>query len=150
MKKLHQLFIITFSDASLDCYISESPTTADALWLSRENIGKLLGFEQPAKDVKNIHQKHKSLLDELSTSQNGTVYDDFRGLLKICEASQKENSGNIEQILWGVVDGIWALCRVIDGLSETEAKDFIKNIPATMTFQEFLLLCMKGADEHGE
>lgn len=156
MNKLHKVFILSFADINLDCYISESTATADALWLSRETIGKLLGFQQPSKAVKDIHSAHKALLDDLSVNQNGTVYYDFRALIDICYASDAQNKDDIAKVLWGIVDGILGIRRVLDTLDENEAKDFIESIPDEMKIQEFLLLCMslssmlEGDDVHAE
>ena len=146
MSVLHKVFALVFSDIILDCYINDSSTAADALWLSRENIGKLLGFDHPNDDIKNIHKAHKKLLDALSIAQNGTVFYDFRALLHICYCSNRDDAQDIAKLLWGIVDGIFALRRIIDALNESEAKDFIENIPDKMTFQEFLLLCLKGGE----
>jgi hypothetical protein len=148
MAKLHKLFALVFSDIILDCYINNSNTTADALWLSRENIGKLLGLNHPTDDVKDIHKKHKKLLDALSINQNGTVFYDFRALLHICYHSDTDDAQDMAKLLWGIVDGIFALRRFIDSLSESEAKEFIKSIPDKLTFQEFILLCLKGGEIH--
>ena len=144
--KLHKVFTLTFSDLNIDCYISESSNTANALWLSRETIGKLLGLKNPAKNINTIHSMRKSLFDKSSVSQNNTVFYNFRALCEICYISASKNKDDAENIIWGIVDGILALRRVIDSLDESEAKDFIDGIPDEMTFQEFLLLCLKGAE----
>ena len=145
MNKLHKVFTLTFSDIKLDCYISDSTATADVLWLSRETIGKLLGYEQPIQDIKEIHSRRKFILDELSIKENGTVYYDFRALIDICYASNSKDKDDVAKNLWCIVDGILALRRVIDSLDETEAKEFIAGIPDELTFREFLMLCLKGA-----
>ena len=142
--KLHKVFTLTFSDLNIECYISESSNTADALWLSRETIGKLLGLKNPAKDVKAIHSLHKPLFDKFSVSQNNTVFYNFRALTDICYASGSNDKDDVANILWGIVDGILALRNIIDSLDETEAKEFIASIPDEITFQEFFLLCSKG------
>ena len=146
MAKLHKLFALVFSDLILDCYINDSTSTADALWLSRENIGKMLGLCHPVDDVKVIHKAHKKLLDALSVSQNGTVFYDFRALLHICYHSHSDDAQDMTKMLWCIVDGIFALRRIIDSLSEDEAREFIKSIPDKLTFQEFILLCSKGGE----
>ena len=146
MAKLHKLFALVFSDIILDCYINDSNTTADALWLSRENIGKMLGLCHPIDDIKAIHKAHKKILDALSVSQNGTVFYDFRALLHICYHSNSDDAQDMAKLLWGIVDGIFALRRIIDSLSEAEAKEFIKSIPDKLTFQEFILLCLKWGE----
>ena len=144
--KLHKVFTLTFSDLNIDCYISESSNTANALWLSRETIGKLLGLKNPAKNINTIHSMRKSLFDKSSVSQNNTVFYNFRALINICYISGSKNKDDAESIIWGIVDGILALRNIIDSLDEFEAKEFIASIPDELTFQEFLLLCLKGVD----
>ena len=148
MSMLHKVFALVFSDIILDCYINDSTNAANALWLSRETIGKLLGFLHPTEDIKNIHKEHKHLLDALSIAQNGTVFYDFRALLHICYASNKDDAQEFAAVLWSVVDGIFAIRRILDALNKSEAKEFIKSIPDKMTFQEFVLFCMNGVDKY--
>ena len=144
--KLHKVFTLTFSDLKIDCYISESSNTANALWLSRETIGKLLGMKKPDNDVRKIHSMHKPIFDKFSVCQNNSVFYNFRALCEICYISASKNKDDAENIIWGIVDGILALRNIIDSLDECEAKEFIASIPDEITFQEFFLLCSKGAD----
>ena len=88
----------------------------------------------------------KSLFDKSSVSQNNTVFYNFRALINICYISGSKNKDDAENIIWGIVDGILALRNIIDSLDEFEAKEFIASIPDELTFQEFLLLCLKGVD----
>ena len=148
MSLLHKVFALVFSDIILDCYINDSPNAANALWLSRENIWKLLGFVHPTEDIKNIHKEHKKLLDALSIAQNGTVFYDFRALLHICYCSNRDDAQDVASVLWGIVDGIFAIRRILDALGDDEAKEFIESIPEKMTFQEFVLFCMNGVDKY--
>ena len=148
MSILHKVFAIIFSDIVLDCYINDSTSAADSLWLPRENIGMLLGLDNPTEDIKNIHKEHKHLLDALSIAQNGTVFYDFRALLHICYCSNSDDALDVASVLWGIVDGIFAIRRILDALNEAEAKEFIESIPDKMTFQEFVLLCLNGVDKY--
>ena len=108
----------------------------------------MLGFVHPTDDIKNIHKEHKDFLDALSVPQNCTVFYNFRALLFLCQISISEDAHDVASVLWGIVDGIFALRRILDALNEAEAKEFIESIPEKMTFQEFILLCMNGVDKY--
>ena len=75
----------------LNCYHKDGQDAGD-FWATREQIGELLGYEDPKNAITKIHSRNKARLDKFSkrcqivTPMKGTrtaiVYN-FKGLLEI-------------------------------------------------------------------
>ncbi|MBQ8693348.1 MAG: hypothetical protein IJ520_09415 [Synergistaceae bacterium] len=75
-----------------DCYGQNGQDAGD-FWATREQIGELLGYENPADAIRFIHKRNKARLDKFSMgvqiergmkgARTATVYN-FKGLLEIC------------------------------------------------------------------
>ena len=105
-----------FDGVILDCYReSQQENTENAFWATREQIGRLLGYAEPADAIKKIHKRNKKRLDKFSRggqfvpssggTQQATVYN-FKGLLEICRYSQQPNANRVIDVLWDIADEI--------------------------------------------
>ena len=113
-----------FNGHSLDCYVEQGNDNNGDFWATREQIGRLLGYANPRKAIKDIHIRNRERLNkfsktvEMRTLFNGaqnepplknapmvTVYD-FRGLLEICRYSNQPVADKVIDVLWDVADEI--------------------------------------------
>ena len=113
-----------FNGIQLDCYVQPESNDPQEFWMTREQIGKLLGYEKPRDAIRFIHRRNRERLDkfskevELPTSFNrvqnappfrnspiATVYN-FKGLLEICRYSQQEIAHKVIDVLWDIADEI--------------------------------------------
>ena len=105
----------TFNGIQLDCYKS---CDENDFWATREQIGKLLGYEDPMRTIARIHKRNAKRLNNFSTVVNlstvegkrvvfrkVTVYN-FRGLLEICRWSNQPNADKVMDFLWDVAEDI--------------------------------------------
>lgn len=104
-----------FNGVALDCYKGDDNND---FWATREQIGRLLGYENPRKAIAIIHTRNKERLDKFSKGgqieppsrglQSATVYN-FRGLLEICRWSNQPKQPKADAVmdfLWDVADDI--------------------------------------------
>ena len=107
-----------FNGYALDCYIEPEQEDRGDFWATREQIGRLLEYENPEISVANIHNRHSERLDKFSTliklirveggrevSREVTVYS-FKGLLEICRYSNQPKADAVMDWLWDVADEI--------------------------------------------
>lgn len=114
-----------FDGVRLDCYRDNGEDEAsNEFWATRTQIGQLLGYENPRKAIKDIHERHRERLDKFSdvvklsypvrgaqnespsvNQQSTTVYN-FKGLLEICRYSNQENANKVIDVLWDIADEI--------------------------------------------
>lgn len=107
-----------FDGVELDCYIEPTQQDKGAFWATREQIGRLLDYENPNDAIKIIHLRHSERLDKFSTRINlnrveggreverdVTVYN-FKGLLEICRYSNQPKADAVMDLLWDVADEI--------------------------------------------
>ena len=101
-----------FNGVCLDCYGQNGQDAGD-FWATREQIGELLGYNNPVNAVGRIHQRNKERLDKFSTVrqidtpsrgiQTATVYN-FKGLLEICRYSNQPKANAVMDWLWDIAD----------------------------------------------
>ena len=105
-----------FNGVALDCYKAENQE--DGFWATREQIGRLLGYEQPDASIRNIHSRNTDRLNKFSTrikliqvegnrtvTREVTVYN-FKGLLEICRFSNQPKANDVMDFLWNIADEI--------------------------------------------
>ena len=117
----NQLQLLTsrnFNGIQLDCYVQPEQNDPQEFWMTREQIGQLLGYEHPVTAIKNIHQRNRERLDKFSrglkmsqVEGNRTVTRDvimynFKGLLEICRYSQQDIAHKVIDVLWDIADEI--------------------------------------------
>ena len=104
----------TYNGIEFDCYVEAGQPDTGEFWATREQIGQLLGYENPRLSVANIHNRNKERLSRFSRvikmitheeTREVTVYD-FKGLLEICRYSNQPKADAIMDWLWEVADEI--------------------------------------------
>lgn len=109
-----------FNGNELACYVEDKPDEKYDFWVTREQIGRFLGYKDPRTAVKLIHQRNRERLNlfskvekvpnpsrgvqnepPLKNVQAVTVYS-FRGLLEICRFSNQPNANKVIDILWDI------------------------------------------------
>ena len=101
-----------FNGVCLDCYGQNNQDAGD-FWATREQIGELLGYDDPKNAITKIHSRNKARLDKFSkgcqivTPMKGVrtaiVYN-FKGLLEICRYSQQPKANAVMDWLWDIAD----------------------------------------------
>lgn len=104
-----------FNGLAFDCYKGNDD---EDFWATREQIGRLLGYNNPVNAVMKIHNRNKARLDTFSTwvkmSQvegTRTVTRDviaysFKGLLEICRWSNQPKANQVIDFIWGIADDL--------------------------------------------
>ena len=116
----NELSIITsknFNGVKFDCYKAEGNNNGD-FWATREQIGQLLGYDNPNNAITIIHKRNPDRLNKFSTSVKLTqvegnrtvtreviVYS-FKGLLEICRFSNQPKANAVMDFLWEIADEI--------------------------------------------
>ena len=114
-----------FNGNELACYVEDKPANDFDFWVTREQIGRFLGYVDPRHAIKKIHMRNKERLDKFSTiakttnpQKGGTITDtplknvqattvyNFKGLLEICRFSNQPVANQVIDILWDIADEI--------------------------------------------
>ena len=107
-----------FNGLTLNCYREEGQEVSGEFWMTREQIGQLLGYSQPEVAIGKIHKRNKERMDRFSTftkmvkvEGNRTVTRDmrvynFKGLLEICRYSNQPTANAVIDVLWDIADEI--------------------------------------------
>lgn len=108
----------TYNGMEFDCYVEVGQSETGDFWATREQIGRLLGYEYPREAVGKIHQRNKERLDRFSTEVKLTLVEgsreverdvvvySFKGLLEICRYSNQPKADAVMDWLWDVADEI--------------------------------------------
>ena len=104
-----------FNGITFNCYSESKQSDTDDFWMTREQIGQLLGYKNPRKAIKIIHLRNQERLNRFSRGvqiespsggrQTATLYN-FKGLLEICRYSQQPNAHKVIDVLWDIADEI--------------------------------------------
>ena len=123
-----------FNGVALDCYKAENED--DGFWATREQIGMLLGYNDPTDAIAKIHDRHSdrlykfSRVDKLSrvegsrTVTRDVIVYSFKGLLEICRFSNQPNANDVMDFVWSVMDEIR---RKGIYITTTKAEELIAN-----------------------
>lgn len=107
-----------FNGALLEYYLDTEPEHAGDFWITREQIGKFLGYAQPANSIARIHSKHSDRLNQFtahieipntkgnSTATKEVISYSFKGLLEICRWSRQPNADVIFDCLREFIEEI--------------------------------------------
>ena len=104
---------------NIDCYAQEGNNQpGESFWLSREQIGRLLEYEDPMRSIRRLHSRNKKRLDKFSSvvnlttvegnrtvTRSMTVYN-FKGLLEICRFSNQPKANEVINKLWDIAEEI--------------------------------------------
>ena len=140
---MNELQLITsreFNGHTLDCYVEPDQQDKGAFWATREQVGRLLEYENPNDAIAIIHHRHSGRLDKFSTTFNlkgeagfraVTVYS-FKGLLEICRYSNQPKADAVMDWLWEVADEIRRTGAFFLGTvrGEGETGSYSVNMPA--------------------
>ena len=95
----------------------------DEYFLTREQIGRALRYNNPTNAIKNIHLKHKERLDKFSTwltlgAVEGERYVERerilysrKGVMEICRWSRQPKADEFMDWCWDVIDNLIAKSR---------------------------------------
>ena len=118
-----------------NCFHEDGQDAGD-FWATREQIGELLGYADPAVAIRIIHKRNKERLDKFSMgvqidtpmkgSRTAIVYN-FKGLLEICRYSNQPKANMVIDWLWEIADelrrtGTLALASQISRLQAENAE----------------------------
>ena len=107
-----------FNGNELACYVEDKPANDFDFWVTREQIGRFLGYADPLHGIKKIHQRNRERLDKFSTwvktdhveggrtVKRSVIVYSFKGLLEICRFSNQPNANQVIDILWDIADEI--------------------------------------------
>ena len=59
-----------YNGIEFDCYIEAGQQDKGDFWATREQIGRLLGYENPVKAISNLHERNSERLSRFSTILN--------------------------------------------------------------------------------
>ena len=106
-----------FDGVQLDCYKAENEI--DGFWATREQIGTLLGYDNPRISIANIHNRNSERLNKFSrvikmitheenreVTRELTVYN-FKGFLEICRYSNQPKAEAVIDFAWSIMDEIY-------------------------------------------
>ena len=108
----------TYNGIEFDCYVEAGQQDTGDFWATRTQIGELLGYENPAHAIKDIHARNKERMDRFSrgrklrqvegdrTVTREVILYSFKGLLEICRYSNQPKADAIMDWLWEVADEI--------------------------------------------
>lgn len=92
----------------------------DEYLVTREQIGRALGYSNPAKAIDNIHQKHKERLNKFSTTLTLGIVEGNRyvererilysrkGIMEICRWSRQPKADEFMDWCWDIIDNLIA------------------------------------------
>ena len=128
-----------FNGITLNCYREDGQEDPQEFWMTRTQIGQLLGYGNPRRAISDIHRLNKPRLDKFSSvreirtvegkrtmTREVTVYN-FKGLLEICRYSQQPNAHKVIDVLWDIADeirrtGMYVTTQAVRRLEERVAE----------------------------
>jgi prophage antirepressor-like protein len=90
------------------------------IWMTREQIGKALGYEYPRKAIGKIHNRNKDRLDRFSTGvkltpvegsrevERETILYSPKGVYEICRFSRQPKADAFMDWVWDVIEQLRA------------------------------------------
>lgn len=90
-------------------------TDSGEYYMTREQIGAALEYDNPQKAIDNLHGRHKERLDNFSVTLNlratdGKYYDTIvysrKGIMEICRWSQQPKADAFMDWVWDIMDGL--------------------------------------------
>ena len=125
-----------FNGITFNCYQGQDQQNTGDFWATREQIGQVLGYENPNDAIRFIHKRHAKRLDKFSTSFNlngvegsrtvtrEVIVYNFKGLLEICRYSNQPKANAVIDWLWDVADEIrrTGMYQISDTITRLERK----------------------------
>jgi len=91
--------------------------SGDDFYMTREQIGTALGYENPRDGIRILHSRHKDRLDRFSrmasvelpsVGKQGLVVYNRRGIMEICRWSEQPKADSFMDWVWDMMDAIVA------------------------------------------
>ena len=113
---MNLLMTKSFNGVALDCYKADNEQ--DGFWATREQIGRLLEYKNPANAIKDIHNRNLDRLNKFSTQRNlrqvegdrtvtrEITFYNFKGFLEICRYSNQPKANDVMDFAWNIMDEI--------------------------------------------
>lgn len=108
---MNELTIIStpmFNDEVYDVY-----SDGNRIFMTRTQIGKALGYNNPSDAIELIHRRHKDRLEPLSvtfkmTGTDGKMYNTYlynqRGIMEICRWSRQPIADKFMDWVWDIIE----------------------------------------------
>lgn len=117
MKNLELVTTENFGSVTCDFYRN----VGNEIFMTREQIGEALGYNNPSTAIKNIHRKHRERLDNLSLKlkfdkggtqsepsfrggSQETYFYSQRGIMEICRWSRQPKANAFMDWVWDIVE----------------------------------------------
>ncbi|MBR4632927.1 hypothetical protein IKR55_00410 [bacterium] len=131
----------------LKCDVWQS---GEDFFMTREQIGKALGYKNPKKSISDIHNRHKERMDKFSTVRKTQTVDgreretflySTRGVYEICRWSNQPKANDFYDFVYELLEGLrkgylkvqaekqnlaWQQTRQLGKLARREETDAIK------------------------
>ena len=101
-----------FGELTCDFYKNNS----GEFYMTREQVGQALEYDEPRKKIAVIHTRNKDRLDPLSTSfqietpsrgpQEMVLYN-LRGVMEICRLSRQPKADKFMDFVWDVMESLY-------------------------------------------
>lgn len=107
-------------------------------FITREQIGKALGYNNPSNAIKNIHLKHKDRLDKFSTVlkvshvegdrkvEREKIFYSRKGVMEICRWSRQPIADKFMDWVWDVIDGL--VSKSIEDNNNAASKEMLDTV----------------------
>ena len=108
MNNLQLINTKEFNGMSCDVY-----DDGQRICMSRVQIGRALGYDDPSKAIDNIHQRHSDRLDGFSTTlkmravdgkMRDTMLYNQRGIMEICRWSRQPLADKFMDWVWDIIE----------------------------------------------
>ena len=157
MKNTELVLAINEPFGSVSCNFYRTDDTVD-IWVTREQIGMALEYENPRDAIRLIHMRHPERLDkysiitplekrgvqnELSPSINSggeqfTYLYSAKGIMEICRHSNQPKADQFIDFVWDVMDKLIKGDLALLPTSITAATDLIKINQQMVEIQKYL------------
>ena len=134
MKNLKLMETDTFNEiATCDFWANAN----DDYLVTREQIGRALGYSNPTNAIKNIHLKHKDRLDKFSTQltlgyiegdryvERERILYNRKGIMEICRWSRQPLANDFMDWCWDIMDKLLAK-KFTTGITVEQYEELMK------------------------
>ena len=102
MKALWAVRVVVFKDMAAFCYAEDDSLDCD-LYLTREDIGRFLGYENPSRAICKIHKQHYQRLNRFSIKTlGGNRLYSTRGAWELCRYSEQPQMEDVMDFIWDI------------------------------------------------
>ncbi len=115
---------------SLTCNVYQDDSNKNEFYMTREQVGVALNYENPQKAIDNIHARNLDRLGPLSVTlklraTDGKYYDTrvytLRGVMEICRFSRQPNADQFMDFVWDVMESLYYGRSVLAAPDQTSA-----------------------------